>query len=229
MGSPLNKVIAAVRVITLRARLRGRIEVGFDTQLGPGCRIAVAKGGLVRLRGAILSRSVTLEASSNAVLEIGATFIGPGTIVSARERITIGDEGGIADYVTIRDHNHLHSAEIPVTAWRFSTDPIIIKNNVWLASKVTVVAGVVIGDHALCAAGAVVTRDVEAGQRVGGVPARPLGASRKNRQPLAAHLGHPAPTNLAVGELAGLATERHSARLSLRNAGKPKPPSSFGR
>ena len=45
--------------------------------------------------------------------------------------------------------------------------------------------------------------------------------------PLAAHPGHPDPTNLTVGELAGLATERHSARLSLRNAGKPNPPLSF--
>jgi acetyltransferase-like isoleucine patch superfamily enzyme len=229
MRNPLNKIIAAVRVITLRARLRGRIEVGFDTQVGPGCHITVAKGGVVRLHGAVLSRSVTLEASSNAVLEIGQTFIGPGAIVSARNRIVIGDGCGLSDYVTVRDHNHVHDAENPLSAWEYSTDPIIIKNDVWIASKATVVAGVTIEEHALCGAGAVITHDVQAWQRVGGVPARPLGSSHKNRQPLAAHPGHPAPTNLAVGELAGLATERHSARLSLRNAGKPNPPLSFGR
>ena len=44
-------------------------------------------------------------------------------------------------------------------------------------------AGVTIEDHALCAAGAVVIRDVHAWQRVGGVPARPLGSSHKSLTP----------------------------------------------
>jgi len=172
-------VLQAFRVLLLRARLRGRIQVGFDTQVGPGCRIVVAKGGLMRLRGVTLSRAVTLEASAAAVLEIGNSWLGPGVIVSARDRITIGDGTALAEYVTIRDHDHVHGPGHPVLAWEYETDPVVVKDDVWLASKVTVVAGVTIEDHALCAAGAVVTRDVQAWERVGGVPARPLGSSHK--------------------------------------------------
>lgn len=183
----LSKIMSAARVIALRVRLRGRIEVGFDTQVKSGCHIAVAKGGIVRLQGATLSRSVTLEATSNAVLEIGQTFIGPGSILSARDHIAIGDGGGIAEYVTIRDHDHLLDAETPLSAWQFNVAPIIIKDDVWIASKATVTPGVIIEEHAVCAAGAVITHDVQAWQRVGGVPARPLGSSGKNAPLWAPH------------------------------------------
>jgi acetyltransferase-like isoleucine patch superfamily enzyme len=175
----LENVVSAVRVVILRARFRGRIELGFDTHVGPRCRIIVAEGATVRLRGAILSRSVTLEASSGAVLEIGQTFLGQGSVISARDRVTIGDGSGIAEYVTIRDHDHLLDPDNPLLEWRYRSAPIIIKNDVWIASKATVVAGVVIEDHALCGANSVVTHDVQAWERVGGVPARPLSSSRK--------------------------------------------------
>jgi acetyltransferase-like isoleucine patch superfamily enzyme len=166
-------------VVILRTRFHGRIEIGFDTHVGPGCRIIVAKGATVRLRNADLTRSVTLETSPGAVLEIGRAYLGQGSIISARERVAIGDGSGIAEYVSIRDHDHLLDAENPLDEWRFKAAPVIIKNDVWIAAKATVVAGVVIEDHALCGANSVVTRDVQAWERVGGVPARPLRSSRK--------------------------------------------------
>ena len=50
--------------------------------------------------------------------------------------------------------------------------PIVLGKNVWVGSNSTILPGVTIGDNAVVAAGAVVTRDVEAGSIVGGVPAR---------------------------------------------------------
>lgn len=52
---------------------------------------------------------------------------------------------------------------------------VVIQTGAWLASNVTVLGPCVIGQHAVVAAGAVVTRDVEPFSIVGGVPARVIG------------------------------------------------------
>ena len=50
--------------------------------------------------------------------------------------------------------------------------PIHIGKKVWLGANVTILQGVTIGDNAIVAAGAVVTKDVPANAIVGGVPAK---------------------------------------------------------
>ena len=50
--------------------------------------------------------------------------------------------------------------------------PIHIEDKAWLGSNVTVLPGVTIGEGAIVAAGAVVTKDVDSNTIVGGVPAK---------------------------------------------------------
>lgn len=50
--------------------------------------------------------------------------------------------------------------------------PIKIGRRVWIGAHATVLPGVTIGDNAVIAAGAVVTKDVPANAVVGGVPAK---------------------------------------------------------
>ena len=50
--------------------------------------------------------------------------------------------------------------------------PIIVGKNVWIGSNSTILQGVSIGDGAIVAAGAVVTKDVPANSIVGGIPAK---------------------------------------------------------
>ena len=52
--------------------------------------------------------------------------------------------------------------------------PVSIGNDVWIGSRVTILPGVNIGDGAIIAAGAVVTKDVPSYAIVGGVPAKLL-------------------------------------------------------
>lgn len=54
----------------------------------------------------------------------------------------------------------------------YTNGPIIIDDDVWLADNVTVMSGVHIGQGAVVAAGAVVTKDVPPYAIVGGVPAK---------------------------------------------------------
>lgn len=50
--------------------------------------------------------------------------------------------------------------------------PVVIKNKAWIGANATVVPGVTIGEGAVIAAGAVVTKDVEPRTLVGGIPAK---------------------------------------------------------
>jgi acetyltransferase-like isoleucine patch superfamily enzyme len=55
-----------------------------------------------------------------------------------------------------------------------SDGPVVIGNDVWVAWEAVIMSGVTIGDGAVVAARAVVTKDVQPYEVVGGVPARHL-------------------------------------------------------
>ncbi len=50
--------------------------------------------------------------------------------------------------------------------------PIVIGNNVWIASNVVITGGVTIGDNSVIGAGSVVTRDIPPNSLAAGVPCR---------------------------------------------------------
>lgn len=54
----------------------------------------------------------------------------------------------------------------------YTCGKVTIKNNAWLGLNVTICPGVTIGEYAVVAAGAVVTKDVPDYAVVGGVPAK---------------------------------------------------------
>lgn len=49
---------------------------------------------------------------------------------------------------------------------------VLIKKNAWIGAKAVILPGVTVGENAVVAAGAVVTKDVEANTVVAGVPAK---------------------------------------------------------
>lgn len=52
---------------------------------------------------------------------------------------------------------------------------VVIKDGVWIASRVTILKGVTVGEGAVVAAGAVVNKDIEPYSIYGGIPARKIG------------------------------------------------------
>lgn len=83
--------------------------------------------------------------------------------------ITLEDDVQIGPRVNLTSENHpLDPAE------RKTVIPkgILIRRNAWIGAGVTILPGVTVGEHAIVAAGAVVSRDVPARTVVAGVPAR---------------------------------------------------------
>ena len=83
--------------------------------------------------------------------------------------ITIGDGSLIGHQVVLATLNHALEPDQRATT---VPGPIVIGKNVWIGAHATILQNVTIGDNAVIAAGAVVTRDVPANTVVAGVPAK---------------------------------------------------------
>ena len=94
-------------------------------------------------------------------------FINEGLDVMAVGSVTIEDDVMIGPGCTILTPNHDMK-----DLWILKPRPVVIKKGAWLAAKVVVCPGVTIGESAVIAAGAVVTKDVAPRTVVGGNPAR---------------------------------------------------------
>ena len=97
------------------------------------------------------------------------TFINMGCKFQDWGGISIGDDCLIGHGCTLCTINH---SVDPSHRGDMIPAPIRIGNKVWLGANVTVLPGVVIGDGAIVAAGAVVTKDVPENTIVAGCPAR---------------------------------------------------------
>lgn len=168
------------RTASLFRRLSGRIILArsgveaVDRVLIAGhVRLRATDGAIVRLGEDVsIGRFVEITAK-RGLLEIGArSYVGPFSVLCAREAIRIGTDCLIAEHVSIRDQDHRFGPGLVTAQAGFETAPVTIGNNVWIGAKATVTKGVTIGDNAVIGANSVVTQDIPANCVAVGVPAR---------------------------------------------------------
>lgn len=114
-------------------------------------------------------------------VSIGAhVFVGLDTWLDDQfpELITIEDEVTISFRVTVIVHDDAKRIDrTEAGAGDGTVAPVVLRRGCYLGAGCIVLPGVTVGERAVVAAGAVVTRDVPAGVIVGGVPARELEAA----------------------------------------------------
>ncbi|WP_313822860.1 DapH/DapD/GlmU-related protein [Citricoccus sp.] len=96
-------------------------------------------------------------------------FLNSGCAFQDQGGITIGNGCQIGHNTVIATLNH---ALDPERRLDMHPAPVVIGTNVWIGSNATILPGVTIGDNAVVAAAAVVTKDVPADSVVLGSPAR---------------------------------------------------------
>jgi len=126
-----------------------------------------------------LDRGVTLLAigpcrGAPRILVHDRCYVNRYTMIDASERVEIGRDCMIGPHCYITDHDHGMRAGTRIAEQPLVSQPTIIGADVWIGAGATLLKGVTVGDHAVIAAGAVVTRDVSPHAIVGGVPARQM-------------------------------------------------------
>lgn len=112
----------------------------------------------------------------NALINIGErTTIGYHTFIFSSKSIYIGADCLIAPFVYIVDSNHQIKRGKKINQQQNDTLPITIGNDVWIASNVTILKGVNIGEGAVIAANSVVNTNIESYAIFGGTPAKKIG------------------------------------------------------
>ncbi len=129
----------------------------------------MADNSVLKVRGTFdIYSGATIYINKGAELILGGGYINNNVNISCFESIEIGKNVVVSEGVTMRDSDN-HQI---VGLHHEMTQPIKIGNRVWIGVNATILKGVTIGDGAIIAAGAVVTKDVPANTLVGGVPAK---------------------------------------------------------
>ncbi len=114
--------------------------------------------------------------NEKASIKIGKrSTIGYHTFIFASSAITIGDDCLIAPFVYLVDSDHSIKAGERINKQANNSEPIFIGNGVWLASNVTILKGVKIGDGAVVAANSLVNKDIGPNEIWAGTPAKKVG------------------------------------------------------
>jgi len=130
--------------------------------------------GLVIKDDAIISRNSIVQ-SKNGDIEIGKSVsIGANSTFVSWSGIRIGDGVRIAGgcYLSAGRFDFDDLTGKIAESEGYSTGPIVIDQNVWIATRVTILDGVRIGEDSIIAAGAVVTGNIPPCSIAAGNPAK---------------------------------------------------------
>ena len=143
--------------------------------MGKNLKIIVSKHCSIVVNGKIrISDNVELQSNGEVIFGNGCGINSYSRII-AFEKIVLGDNVLIAQFVSILDHDHnVEIIDGEITMKNFLTKPIEIGSNVWIGDKVTITKGVNIGDNVVIGANSVVTKDIPSNSLVAGVPAKIL-------------------------------------------------------
>lgn len=138
------------------------------------------RNSILRLFGMKINKAVLyggFHIRRQSQITIGrGTVIGTCATLDGRNGIIIGQNVNFSTEVMIWTMQHDYNDP----GFGPAGGPVIIEDYVWISSRAIVLPNVTIGEGAVVAAGAVVTKNVEPYTIVGGVPAKKIGIRNSN-------------------------------------------------
>jgi acetyltransferase-like isoleucine patch superfamily enzyme len=135
-----------------------------------GERCSVAAGAIVQ---------GNVELGDDCSIQAGTMLVGYGSMEDRSGLIRIGHNVRIAPMVMMIAANHVFDdPDRPIREQGLRNAPINIEDDVWIAGRVNIMAGVTIGCGSVIGAGSVVTRDIPPMSIAVGAPARVVKSRR---------------------------------------------------
>ena len=165
-----------------RVKIKNKKKISFkgSATIEDGCFIqALSKGGMIVGNNFSLGRNSIIECTG-VIRELGEELIigdnvgiAANAFIAMRGKVEIGSNTILGPGVSIHAENHnFQEIDKPIKLQGATRKGVKIGEDSWIGSKAVILDGVTIGNHAIIAAGAVVTKDIPDYAIVGGVPAK---------------------------------------------------------
>jgi acetyltransferase-like isoleucine patch superfamily enzyme len=129
-----------------------RVRIGVRCRLGDGLYLAT-------------SRSAFIDVADDVNINLGCVLV-------AMDRIRIGPNTSIAEYVTIRDQEHRFGVGVGVRGQGYNIAAVEIGENVWIGRGAYIGPGTTIGPNSIVGANSVVRGTFPPGVLIAGAPAK---------------------------------------------------------
>lgn len=101
-------------------------------------------------------------------------YLGRDLFIDMKDRIVLEDHVTLAMGVMMVTHTDVSASPLKQRAVPDSQAPVVIRHGAYIGARATILQGVEIGECAVVAAGALVTKSVPASKVYGGVPAQEI-------------------------------------------------------
>lgn len=126
-------------------------------------------------RDVFIGRNIDVREPWNIVIGDNCV-INKNVVLDGRGGLVIGSNVDIAQEVNIWSEQHDYNDDYHV----LQKKKVVVHDFVWIASRATVLPGVTLGEGAVVACGAVVTKNINTMVVVGGVPAKEIGERKSS-------------------------------------------------
>lgn len=116
-------------------------------------------GNRLKMKSKVSFRlGMIVNIEKNGYIEIGEnTFFNNYCSLNSHGIIKIGKDCLFGEGVKIYDHNHIFNTQKKINEEQFNVGKVIIGNNCWIGSNVTIIKGAIIGDNCTISAGSVIS------------------------------------------------------------------------
>lgn len=151
----------AIRISLLKLRYK-HFKADWVQRISPSVEIQLLGEAKITIGNNVcISRNSSIVATNSGLISIGhRVFMNQNCMISAKSKITIGDNCNFGPNVCVFDNDHQYNSVTGVSSSEYSIGEISIGSGTWIASNVVILRNTTIGKNCVIGAGCVIKGNV---------------------------------------------------------------------